>query len=167
MYHHAPQNYACPFCLLIQGTRDPRVLSVQSDVIYHNSEVTAFIGSHQWPNNPGNVILVPNEHYENLYDLPLRYARPIQRTARYLALAMKIAYGCDGVSTRQHNEPAGNQDVWHYHLHVTPRYTNDNFYGTQRQLMEVDERARHAAILRKALLSVISHRTGMKNNVEK
>ena len=37
-------------------------------------------------------------------------------------------YKGDGVSTRQHNEPAGNQDVWHYHLHVFPRYQDDAFY---------------------------------------
>ena len=47
-----------------------------------------------------------------------------------MALTMKVVYSCDGISTRQHNEPAGNQDVWHYHLHVTPRYKDDVFYST-------------------------------------
>jgi histidine triad (HIT) family protein len=64
---------------------------------------------------------------------------------------MKKVYTCDGVSTRQHNEPAGNQDVWHYHLHVTPRYENDNFYSTQRQLMVSSERAKHAEALKNSL----------------
>ncbi|MDN3240096.1 HIT family protein [Glycomyces tritici] len=40
-------------------------------------------------------------------------------------------YGCDGVSTRQHNEPAGNQDVWHLHVHVFPRYEGDRLYATK------------------------------------
>jgi diadenosine tetraphosphate (Ap4A) HIT family hydrolase len=40
-------------------------------------------------------------------------------------IAMRHTYGCDGISTRQHNEPAGYQDVWHFHLHVFPRYHGD------------------------------------------
>ena len=155
MYNHAPKNYICPFCLLIQGTENKDVLSVQNDVIYHTNAVTAFIGSHQWPNNHGNVIIVPNEHYENIFDLPLRYAQDIHRLAKSLAFVMKTVYACDGISTRQHNEPAGNQDVWHYHLHITPRYKNDNFYGAQRELMPVEKRAKHAEILRVALTAAI------------
>ncbi len=154
MHNHTPENYHCPFCLLIKGIQNEHVRSVQSDIVYHDDVVTAFIGSHQWPNNHGNVIVVPNEHFENIYDLPLRFAQDIHRVAKRLAITMKTVYACDGVSTRQHNEPAGNQDVWHYHLHVTPRYKNDNFYGTQRQFMESSERAKHAEALKKTLLII-------------
>ena len=148
MYNHAPENYPCPFCLLVQDVEHKDVHSVQSDIIYHDKEVTAFVSSHQWPNNHGNVIIVPNEHFENIYDLPIRYAVDIHRVAKKIALAMKAAYCCDGISTRQHNEPAGNQDVWHYHLHVTPRYKGDHFYWTRRKLMAVSERAKHAEMLK-------------------
>ncbi len=151
MFNHAPENYPCPFCLLIQGVGHPDVLSVQSDVIYHDETVTAFVGSHQWPNNHGNIIIVPNEHFENIYDLPVHYALDIHQVAKQIALAMKAIYSCDGVSTRQHNEPAGNQDVWHYYLHVTPRYQDDGFYFSRRELMPVDERAMHAVRLREYL----------------
>jgi histidine triad (HIT) family protein len=144
MYNHEPEGYVCPFCSLIQGTEDEQVYSVPGDIVYHDDRVTAFIGSHQWPNNHGNVIVVPNEHFENIYDLPVPHATEIHRVARMIALALKAAYGCDGVSTRQHNEPAGNQDVWHYHLHVTPRYSGDQFYCSRRELMPADERAQHA-----------------------
>ncbi|HNT78925.1 MAG TPA: HIT family protein [Anaerolineae bacterium] len=148
MYNHSPIDYVCPFCLLIQGIENKQVCSVQSDIIYHDNTVTAFIGSHQWPNNHGNVIIVPNEHFENIYDLPIHYALDIHRIAKVIALTMKTAYSCDGVSTRQHNEPAGNQDVWHYHLHVTPRYRGDMFYTTRRELMPISQRAMHAEKLR-------------------
>jgi len=142
MYNHAPENYNCPFCLLIEGVKNKHVHSIESDIVYHDDVVTAFIGSHQWPNNHGNVIVVPNEHFE------------IHQVAKRLAIAMKRVYSCDGVSTRQHNEPAGSQDVWHYHLHVTPRYENDNYYGTQRQFMASTERAKHAEALKKSLLTI-------------
>ncbi len=151
MYNHAPKNYACPFCLLIQGAERPDVLSNHSDVVYHDERVTAFVTSHQWPNNHGNVVIVPNEHFENIYDLPVNYAADIHRIAQRIALAQKTVYSCDGISTRQHNEPAGNQDVWHYHVHVTPRYKNDHFYSTQKELMPVPERAKHAEKIKKCM----------------
>ena len=148
MYNHAPQGYVCPFCLIIQSIENEHVRSVQNDIIYRDETVTAFIGSHQWPNNHGNVIIVPNEHFENIYDLPVRYAVDIHRVAKMIAIAMKAVYSCDGVSTRQHNEPSGNQDVWHYHLHVTPRYKDDQFYTTHREFMPTEKRAKHAKRLR-------------------
>lgn len=148
MYHHAPEGYHCPFCLLLQGIKNDHVLSVHSDIITYTDQVTALISSHQWPNNPGNTIIVPNEHFENIYELPLHYAAPIHELARRIALAMKAVFSCDGVSTRQHNEPAGNQDVWHYHVHVTPRYLGDDFYGAVGVFMPVEERAVYAEKLR-------------------
>jgi len=144
MYNYAPENYACPFCLLIAGTKNEHVHSVQSDIVYHDDVVIAFISSGQWKNNHGNTIIVPNEHFENIYDLPIHYAQDIHKVAKMLALTMKAVYACDGVSTRQHNEPAGSQDVWHYHLHVIPRYKDDNYYATRGEPMPVSERAIHA-----------------------
>ena len=94
---------------------------------------------------------VPNEHFENLYDLPERYAADLYGIIKKVALALKTVYACEGISTRQHNETAGSQDVWHYHVHVTPRYTNDQFYGSQRQFMPESQRTIHAARIREYL----------------
>jgi len=80
--------------------------------------------------------------------LPVEYAGEIHRAAQQVALAMKGMYGCDGISTRQHNEPAGNQDVWHYHLHVYPRYANDQLYLTKGYRSDPEERSFYAEKLR-------------------
>lgn len=150
MYRHAPENYVCPFCLLMQGVENENVYSVHSDIIYQDNSITAFIGSHQWPRNHGNTIIFPNEHFENIFDLPDPYPLSIHKAAKMIAIAMKEVYSCDGISIRQHNEPAGYQDVWHYHVHVTPRYMDDRFYPTyeERAFMPASERARHAEKLR-------------------
>lgn len=158
MYNHAPENYICPFCLLIQGQKNEHVYSTQADIIFQSRFITAFVGSHQWPRNPGNTIVVPNEHFENIFDLPAHYAEKIHTLVRMIAVAMKDVYACDGISTRQHNEPAGYQDVWHYHVHVTPRYIDDKFYPTyqDRQLMPASERAEHAEKLRNGLAKLVN-----------
>ncbi|WCO65198.1 HIT family protein [Iamia majanohamensis] len=85
-----------------------------------------------WPRNPGSVLVIPVEHHENLYELPLRLATPMLRAVQSAASAMRTAYGCDGISTRRHNEPAGNQDVWHHHVHVIPRWEGDDLYRSAR-----------------------------------
>lgn len=125
MYNHEPAGYDCPFCRLVQG--EPTSLSSQADVIYRDNDVTAFMSVSWWPNNPGHVLVVPNQHIENIYDLPAVLGTPLQAAIRTVALALRATYGCTGVSTtRQHNEPDGSQDVWHYHVHVLPRYSGDD-----------------------------------------
>jgi histidine triad (HIT) family protein len=57
-------------------------------------------------------------------------------------------YRCEGISTRQHNGPAGNQDAFHYHLHVFPRNDRNDLYGQPARLATVDERTPYADRLR-------------------
>lgn len=157
--HHAPEDYRCPFCRLAQGQPDDAVLSTPDHIVYRDDLVYAIIASHQSPINAGNTLIIPTAHYENLYELPAAIGARIHLVAQAVALAMKAAWSCDGVSTRQHNEPAGNQDVWHYHLHVTPRYTGDDFYATylqRRLLMPAEQRAKIAAQLREVIVKPLS-----------
>ena len=129
MYSHAPANYLCPLCQISKGAPTERG-SAEEDVVFRTNTLTVFIAGKWWPANPGHVIIIPNEHIENLYDMPASLGHAIFDASKEVALALKATYQCDGVSTRQHNEPAGNQDVFHYHLHIFPRYTGDNLYLT-------------------------------------
>lgn len=128
MYNHAPENYVCPICLGINGIENENTLIKQSDIVYRDNLVTALINSFFIKNNPGHVIVVPNKHFENIYDLPLEYSQRIFEVAQKIAIIMKKTYKCDGITTLQNNEPAGNQHAFHYHLHIFPRYTNDNLH---------------------------------------
>ncbi len=128
MFNHAPKDYICPLCLIVRGSDNPDFYVKVSDIFYKDEFITAFVGGKWWPNNRGGTIIIPNKHFENLYDIDEQYGHKIFDFSKKLAIALKKVYKCDGVSTRQHNETAGNQDVWHYHLHVIPRYFNDNLY---------------------------------------
>jgi histidine triad (HIT) family protein len=94
------------------------------------------------------VLIIPNQHFENIYDLPVDISAKVHTLSRDIALAMKSEYQCDGIMLRQHNEPAGDQTIWHYHLHVIPRYQNDYFHNAQKSPFVVDERAEYARKLR-------------------
>jgi histidine triad (HIT) family protein len=119
-------------------------------VIYRDAHVTAFISPRAWPRNRGHVIVIPNAHVESLYEIEPATHHRVVDLAQRVALALKRGYGCDGVSTRQHNEPAGNQDVWHFHLHVFPRYQGDDLYATGPEpgWLDPGERAQYAERLR-------------------
>lgn len=127
MYNHAPADYRNPFKKLADGDFGD-IKNDEDRIFYSDDVITAFVSSMCWPGNEGNVLIIPNEVYENLYDIPDEVLAHIQIFSKKVAIAMRKTYGCDGVSLRQHNEPAGDQEVWHYHLHVFPRYNGDDLY---------------------------------------
>jgi len=132
MYNHEPKNYICPFCQIVKGEPTDRGDQERS-VVLRGALATAFISAKWWKLNPGHVIIVPNKHYENIYDLDDEAGHAVFDLSKKISIALKEAYKCDGVSLRQHNEPDGNQDVWHYHLHVFPRYAGDNLYANHEE----------------------------------
>ncbi len=148
MFSHIDKGYKCLMCGIVQGTREP--ITQPEDVIWRTDHIMAFIASHWWPNNPGHVIIIPNVHYEAIYDVPPDIGGAIFEASRQIAIALKRVYQCDGTSTRQHNEPAGYQEIFHYHLHVFPRYYGDCLYDltSQRRESTASERMPYAQKLR-------------------
>jgi len=88
------------------------------------------------------VIVVPNEHYENIYDLPDELGAHVFEVAKKIALLMKEVYGCDGITTLQNNEPVGGQHAFHYHLHIFPRYESDDLHKNMHDKQPADPVAR-------------------------
>lgn len=151
---NAPEGYVCPICLGVKRIESDDTLMRPTDIIYTDDLVTVFINSFFMGKNAGHAIVVPNEHYENIYTLPQEVGHRVFDLAQKLALAMKSAYACDGIAIRQQNEPAGDQHAFHYHLHVFPRYKDDGFNSilpSEKRLADPVERAGYAKKLSKAL----------------
>ena len=148
---HEPAGYACPFCLLQQDVLDEHNQS--SDVVAVTDRAYARVAPKWWPGNPGAVLVMPRAHIENIYELPEADGHAVWSLVQKVATSMRTAYDCAGTSIRQHNEPAGGQDVWHLHVHVFPRYENDRLYQRHEEARWVGpaEREPHALKLRAAL----------------
>jgi histidine triad (HIT) family protein len=101
---------------------------VPEDVVAERERALAFIAPRWWPHNLGHVLVIPRTHTENLYSIERADLHAVMDLVQEVARAMRVSYGCSGVSTRQHNEPDGGQDVWHLHVHVFPRYPEDRLY---------------------------------------
>jgi histidine triad (HIT) family protein len=151
MQEHAPAAYQCPFCHFVHGGET--VYNARGDVVYEDDAVLAFVSPKRWPNNPGNVIVIPKQHFENVYTMPDALLAQIMVVGKRVAIAMKLADPCNGTSFRQHNEPAGDQDVWHYHLHVFPRWDGDALYRRhdESRFVPAEERRHSAEKLRSGL----------------
>jgi histidine triad (HIT) family protein len=142
---------ACVFCRILRGELTPDA------VAFRDAHSAVFPSSRQQPANRGHVLVVPARHLPHLYDVDAALAGPLMTTLARTARAVKAAFGADGVTVRQNNEPHGGQDVFHLHFHVIPRFAGDGFTSGPRPFpfgateVPVDERVAMAHKLSEAL----------------
>src|SRR5688572_27394095 len=148
---HAPAGYECPFCQL---ARTLHTSTPDSAIILVEPRIFAFVPLHHYAGIRGNCLIAPRAHHENVYDIPDNLGEDFFRATRLVANALHDALDCQGISTRQHNGPAGDQDVWHFHLHVFPRNRDDGLHRGERALYESKERIELAARLRGTLATL-------------
>ncbi len=145
------KNNKCVFCSIVKGIDKDNILTKQSDIIFKNRTLTAFISAESWTNNKGHLILIPNKHINNIYQITDDLLIKLFRKTKELSIIIKKAYKCDGVTIKQHNEPAGGQTIPHFHVHIIPRYFNDNMNKTKYELVRQNEREKYAKRLRRYL----------------
>ena len=106
----------CIFCKIANG-------DIPSKTIEENGmfRVVLDVG----PATKGHALILPKDHYANLYELPEEVAAEALKLAKKVALRMKERLHCDGVNLVQNNEEAAGQTVFHFHMHVIPRYKED------------------------------------------
>ena len=106
----------CIFCAIIEG-------KIPSSKVYEDEYVFAFMDIA--PANPGHLLLIPKQHYRNIFDMPAEIGSKIMEAAIPLASAIREALNPDGLNLFQSNEAAGFQTVFHFHLHLIPRWEGD------------------------------------------
>ncbi len=111
----------CIFCKIVSG-------EVPASTVYEDAHTIAFMDLGQV--NPGHVIVAVKPHVENIYGLDDALAAAVFRTASRVARAVKASMQAEGMTLLQANEPAGWQTVFHFHLHVVPRYGGDGLTFT-------------------------------------
>lgn len=104
----------CLFCKIIKG-------EIPSKTIYEDELVKVFLDIN--PTTNGDMLIVPKKHYENIIDINDKLVLHIHKTAKMLFALLNDKLAIDGLTLVQNN--GYGQDIKHYHLHVTPRYTND------------------------------------------
>lgn len=80
------------------------------------------------PGTNGHMLIIPKEHYNNLTDIPVDVLSHIQSIAKNMYTLLKEKLNIDGLTLCQNNDYG--QEVKHYHLHLIPRYKDDNLRMT-------------------------------------
>jgi len=77
------------------------------------------------PVNEGHALVIPKGHYTDIFDVPSELLGKVHQITKKIAIAVKQAVNADGISIIQQNGRAANQDIFHLHVHVIPRYTGE------------------------------------------
>ncbi len=106
----------CIFCKISGG-------EIPSKTIYEDGEFRVILDIS--PATKGHALILPKEHYANIYEMPEETAARVMILARKLAVHMKETLKCDGLNIVQNNGEAAGQTVFHFHMHLIPRYKQD------------------------------------------
>lgn len=106
----------CIFCKLANG-------EIPSSTLYEDDMFRVILDLA--PASRGHALILPKEHYRNLFDLNEETASKVMLLAKQMIKRMKKALNCDGFNILQNNEECGGQTVFHFHMHLIPRYKDD------------------------------------------
>ena len=125
----------CIFCKIANGM-------VSSATIYENSDFKVILDVS--PASKGHTLILPKEHFDNIFDMDADTAGKLFSLAAAVARALKQATNCDGMNIVQNNGEIAGQTVFHFHMHLIPRYEGDQVQvtwnpgtATQEELNEI------------------------------
>jgi len=103
------------------------------------------------PQSDGHSLVIPKCAAQNIFELDLEYASAVIRTGQKIALAVRDVFQADGITLMQFNGAESGQTVFHFHLHVIPRYVGRPLHSHGRGFADSERLAGQAARLRAAL----------------
>ncbi len=106
----------CIFCKLANGV-------IPTNSIYEDDDFKVILDAN--PATKGHALILPKEHADNLYELPEETAGKAFKLAKYLASKMTDKLKADGFNIVQNNGEIAGQTVFHFHIHLIPRYADD------------------------------------------
>lgn len=107
----------CIFCKIANG-------EIPSATLYEDEDFRVILDVN--PASKGHALILPKKHADNLYALPEEAAAKVLVLAKNVAKKMEKALDCDGLNLVQNNGEIAGQTVFHFHMHLIPRYKGDN-----------------------------------------
>lgn len=122
----------CIFCKLAGG-------EIPTATLYEDEDFRVILDAN--PAAKGHALIIPKEHYANLYELDDELAGKVLVLAKKMITKLTDILGCDGYNIVQNNGEAAGQTVFHFHMHLIPRFKNDGVGVTWKmgELTEEDK----------------------------
>lgn len=132
----------CIFCKLANG-------EIPTNTLYEDNDFRVIFDLS--PVSKGHALIIPKNHYRNIYDIESETLSKAALLAKKMINVMKDEFHADGFNVIQNNEESAGQTVFHFHMHLIPRYKGDKAikFGEQEeadagQLKAMAEQIRHA-----------------------
>ena len=119
----------CVFCKIISG-------EFSSYTLYEDDDFKVIFDIN--PATYGHALLITKNHYKNLFELDDTVASKALVIAKKVATVLANELQCDGFNLLQNNEEIAGQTMFHFHIHLIPRYKNDNV-SLVPATMKIDE----------------------------
>jgi histidine triad (HIT) family protein len=116
----------CIFCKIANG-------EIPSRTLYEDKEFRVIMDLN--PATKGHALILPKEHYKNLYEISDETAAKVLPLAKKMATLMTDKLSAEGFNLIQNNNEIAGQSVFHFHMHLIPRYSDDN----QNLVMKANE----------------------------
>lgn len=110
----------CIFCKIVNG-------DIPAAKVFENDHVVAFLDISQV--TKGHTLIIPKVHKENLYELTPEISSELFKVAPKIANAIKDAYHPVGLNLVNNNGEKAGQSVFHFHMHLIPRYGEGDGFG--------------------------------------
>jgi histidine triad (HIT) family protein len=117
--------------------------------VYEDEHTLAFMDV--MPQSPGHTLVIPKVTAENLFDLPAAAANAVMVTVQRVAPAVRDALQADGIMLQQFNGPAAGQTVFHFHVHIVPRFDDVPLRAHSGQMADINKLTAQAEKIRAAL----------------
>lgn len=124
--------------------------------VYEDERTLAFMDV--MPQSDGHTLVLPKAPAENLFDLEPEMAGAVIRTGQKVAAAVKRAFGAAGITLMQFNGEVAGQTVFHFHLHILPRYADQPLRSHGRKMADAAVLEQHAERVRQALQDIAAGR---------
>ena len=108
----------CVFCKILNG-------EIPSSKIYENENCIAILDISQ--TTKGHTLVIPKRHVENIFELNSDECKSIMEACVYLSNKLKDKLGVENINLLNNSGSLAGQVVMHFHMHIIPRYENDNF----------------------------------------
>lgn len=122
---------------------------IPSHKVYEDADAVCFMDV--MPQGPGHALVVPKAPSRNVLDADPAVLAKLLPLVQKIAVASKAAFGADGITVMQFNEPAGGQTVFHLHYHVIPRFDGVPLKSHSGKMEDGSVLAANAEKLRSAL----------------
>ncbi|VVB76491.1 HIT domain protein [Candidatus Tiddalikarchaeum anstoanum] len=124
-------NKTCIFCSINSN-------DVPSYTIYEDDLVRAILDVN--PVSEGHTLIIPKKHYTDLMEMPDEFLERIIIVAKKLSLMYKNKLKCTGINLLNANGKDAQQSVFHFHMHLVPRYDNDGLNMWMKGKIDVSDK---------------------------